>query len=97
MGRALLDAPAHVWAITLESMSSEQRSEFEGAGGDATLAAWPEVGSRMMSRLVTGTDLAGGWVIVQPGIYRYSVDDSGGLRVRTILWEYLATKVLWES
>lgn len=96
-GEPLLDAPAAVWAIPLESMSSEQRSEFEGGGDDAALAAWPEVGSRMMSRLVTDADMSGGWVIVQPGVYRYSVDDSGGLRVRTVLWEYLATEVLWAS
>lgn len=95
-GEPMLDAPAHVWAIPLESMSSEQRSEFEGADGDVTLAAWPEVGSRMMSRLVTGTDMSAGWVIVQPDVYRYSVDNSGGLKVRTVLWEYLATEVLWE-
>jgi hypothetical protein len=96
-GEPMLDAPVHVWAIPLESMSSEQRSEFEGAGEDPGLAVWPEVGSRMMSRLVTGADMLDGWVIVQPHIYRYSVDESGGLRVRMVLWEYLATEVLWES
>lgn len=96
-GEPMLNAPIEVWAIPLESMSFEQRSNFEGAGEGPGLAVWPEVGSRMMSRLVAGADLLDGWVIVQPGIYRYSVDTSGGLRVRTVLWEYLATEVLWES
>ena len=96
-GEPMLNAPIEVWAIPLESMSFEQRSDFEGAGEGPGLAVWPEVGSRMMSRLVAGADLLDGWVIVQPGIYRYSVDTSGGLRVRTVLWEYLATEVLWES
>jgi hypothetical protein len=96
-GEPMLDAPIHVWATPLESMSSVQRSEFEGASDDGRLAAWPEVGSRMMSRLVTGADMSGGWVIVQPGTYRYSVEEAGGLRVRSVLWEYLATEVLWKS
>jgi len=96
-GEPMLNAPIHVWTTPLESMSSEQRSDFESAGEGPGLAVWPEVGSRMMSRLVTGAVLSDGWVIVQSGTYRYSVDASGGLRVRTVLWEYLATEVLWES
>ena len=44
----------------------------------------------------TGLDLYSGWVTVQDGTYRYAVDDTEGLRVRSIMWEYLATEVLWE-
>ncbi|MGH6846825.1 MAG: hypothetical protein ACREC0_05140 [Methylocella sp.] len=50
----------------------------------------------MMTRLATREDLAGQWVVVQQGIYRYSVQQAGGLRVRSVLSEYLATEVLWE-
>ena len=31
------------------------------------LAGWPEVGSRMMTLVIMGQDLRGGWVIVQDG------------------------------
>ena len=60
------------------------------------LAVWPEVGCRMMTRLLTGQDMVGAWVIVQDGVYRYSIDEcSGGIRVRTVLHEYLAAEVRW--
>jgi hypothetical protein len=35
-------------------------------------------------------------VIVQEGVYRYSVVDDGGIQVRTVLFEYLATEVRWD-
>jgi hypothetical protein len=60
---------------------------------EASLAPWPEVGSRMATRLLTGEDTAGHWVVVQDGIYRYSVQQTGGLRVRSVLSEYLATEI----
>lgn len=51
----------------------------------------------MMTRLLTGEDMSGAWVVVQEGIYRYSVQPTGGgLRVRSVLSEYLATEVQWE-
>jgi hypothetical protein len=96
-GEPMLESPAHVWAMPLEGMSSDQRAEFEGIGAARGLAPWPEVGSRMMTRLLTGQDMANQWIIVQPGSYRYSVEDIGGLRVRSVWWEYLATEALWES
>ena len=49
-----------------------------------------------MTRLVSGQDIVGEWTIVQEGIYRYSVQQDGGLRVRSVLSEYLATEVQWE-
>ena len=52
----------------------------------------------MMTRVLTGQDMVGAWVIVQDGVYRYSTDDwGGGVRVRTVLHEYLATEVRWEA
>lgn len=74
----------------------EERQDFEGLSDQGSLAAWPEVGSRMLTRLLTGEDTEGEWVIVQEGIYRYSVQQDGGLRVRSVLSEYLATEVQWE-
>ena len=93
-GEPMLTEPEHVWASPLAVMSEAEREAFENdyAG---TLAGWPEVGSRMMTRVVTGQDLCGVWVVVQDGVYRYRVDQCGTIRVRSILHEYLATEVYW--
>jgi hypothetical protein len=95
-GEPVLEAPNYVCFIPLENMNSTDRCFFEGLNDSKNLAGWPEVGSRMMTRLVTGEDLAGQWVIVQDGTYRYSVQNSGGLTVRSVIWEYLASEVHWE-
>ncbi|SIT12347.1 hypothetical protein SAMN05421774_1061, partial [Gemmobacter megaterium] len=96
-GEPRMEAPLRVWARPLESMSESERAEFEGLRAAGGLAAWPEVGSRMTTRIATGLDMDGDWVVVQDGTYRYAVDDAEGLRVRSIVWEYLATEVHWES
>ncbi|MCW2359804.1 MULTISPECIES: HNH endonuclease [Bradyrhizobium] len=95
-GEPMLEAPTHVRLLPLEGMTATERDNFEGLGQVESLAPWPEVGSRMMTRLATGEDMAGQWVVVQEGIYRYSVQQAGGLRVRSVLSEYLATEVQWE-
>jgi hypothetical protein len=95
-GEPMLDTPTHVWANPLESMTVTERQDFEGLDDRGDFAPWPEVGSRMMTRLATGDDLTGQWVVVHDGIYRYSVQQDGGLRVRSVLSEYLATEVQWE-
>jgi hypothetical protein len=95
-GEPMLDEPTHLWALPLESMTATERRYFEGLSDEGSLAPWPEVGSRMMTRLATGEDMVGQWVVVQEAVYRYSVKQDGGLRVRSVLFEYLATEVQWE-
>lgn len=95
-GEPLMETPAHVFVYPLVGMTATERREFEGQSETFGLAPWPEVGSRMMTRLLTGEDMAGPWVIVQDGIYRYAVLEDGGVRVRSVLSEYLATEVHWE-
>ena len=95
-GEPMLDEPTHLWALPLESMTATERRDFEGLSDEGSLASWPEVGSRMMTRLATGEDMVGQWVVVQEGVCRYSVQQHGGLRVRSVLFEYLATEVQWE-
>jgi hypothetical protein len=95
-GEPMLDAPVHVRVVPLESMTPTERQNFEGLSDKGGLAPWPEVGSRMMTRLLTDEDMAGEWVVVQEGTYRYSVQQEGGLRVLSVLSEYLATEVQWE-
>lgn len=94
-GEPMLEPPTHVWAAPLESMSESERTNFEGSDNACELAAWPEVGSRMMTRVYTGQDMHNGWVAVQDGAYRYAVQQTGLLRVRSVWSEYLATEVQW--
>src|SRR5690606_35418047 len=72
-GEPMLREPDEVWAAPLESLTAAQQDAFENIQGDGMLAGWPEVGSRMMTRVMTGQDLRDGWVIVQDGVYRYGV------------------------
>lgn len=91
-----MTAPKHVWAHPLESMTPSERENFEEYDDYGCLEPWPEVGSRMMTRLASGEDMDKHWVIVQETTYRYSVKQTGGIRVRSVLSDYLATEVLWE-
>lgn len=96
-GEPMLEEPAHIWARPLESMTEGERRTFEGSDDIAALASWPEVGSRMKTRVLTGQDMEGDWVVVQDGMYRYSVQQDGGLWVRSVWAEYLATEIQWSD
>ena len=96
IGEPMLDEPSSISFQPLPSMTDEEHAAFEN-GGDGGLDLWPEVGSRMMMRVVEGVGLAGGWVEVERGRYRYAVDWSAGVTVRTIIWDYLATETRWEQ
>ena len=92
-GTPIWEPPEGIWGAPLTAMSESQRTEFEN--GRTGLALWPEAGSRMMTRIVTGADMKDGWIIVQEGIYRYRVECDGAL-VNSVIYEYLATEVHWD-
>ena len=93
LGEAIELPPAHVNIAPIELLSPQQLSQFEYPQG---FVGWPEVGSRLMLRLLeTGEWGEGGWIEVQNGVYRYAVDES--LRVRMVLREYLAAQVVWDE
>lgn len=96
LGEPMLDPPVQVWASPLQALTNSERAKLESQGSVGEYAPWPEVGSRMMTRLLSGADMDGNWVVVQQGTYRYSVRQDDGLRVRSVWAEYLATEVLWE-
>lgn len=97
IGEPLMDDPVEIWLRPLPLLSSAERTEFEAAGSSA-MDLWPEVGSRMLARVVTGEGLApGGWIEVEPEHYRYALDWNDGITVRTVIWDYLATVVRWET
>lgn len=91
-GEPMLHTPEHIGSVPLECLTREQIMDFENVDNGS---AWPEVGSRMMTRVMTGQDLEDGWVIVQDGVYRYAIARAEGILVRTVLFEYLATEVYW--
>jgi len=93
-GQPARGAPAHIAIEPLQVLIPEAITSFEtidyGPG-------WPEVGSRLMSRLFSGEDMrADGWVIVQPNVYRFAVMDNDQFVVRTVIREYLAAEVAWD-
>lgn len=82
--------------MPLEQLTAAQREAFESAGTPGELAVWPEVGSRMTVHLLDDEAMVGGWITVEPGRYRYMIDWSGDVTVKTVIWEYLATETRWE-
>ena len=96
LGHPVWAKEKHVWAKPLVRMTQpERRVFFEVPSSDCP--GWPEVGSRMMTRLVTGQDVRDAWIVVQEGVYRYRVEQTAGLFVKSILFEYLATETYWED
>lgn len=95
IGEPLMEHPAEVWIRPITLLSPAEQQEFEQAGS-VGLDLWPEVGSRMLVRVVSGEGLAnGGWIEVEPAHYRYALDWGNGITVRTLIWGYLATMVRW--
>lgn len=91
-----LDGPPDFVSITpLPLMDPSVRSRFESR--DQAMDIWPEVGSRMMVHLIDGQALIGEWFEVERQRYRYALDWSAGVTVRSVIWDYLATEVHWES
>ena len=94
LGLPFYHEPTHIIIQPLITAPEEWLSAFltidHGNG-------WPEVGSRLLQRLVSGEDMASGWIIVQLGTYVFAVfEDDDGVIVRSIIREYLLTEVRWD-
>ena len=97
LGEPLFEDPSSVGVCPLSRLSPDEREWFEGEVNASPLAGWPEVGSRRMQRMVIGDSQPGGWIEVQPHVYRYSVtQDSDAIKVKMVLRKYLAAEVLWD-
>ena len=96
IGEPLLEAPAHTAFVPLTLLSPEQRDDFENTGTGAGCTCWPEVGSRMTDHLLDQQAMEGGWITVEPKRYRYAVDWSDAVTVKTVVWDYLATETRWD-
>jgi hypothetical protein len=94
-GEPMLQPPAKIIVFPLQGMTAKERLNFQTSQDNGL---WPELGSRMMKRRLTRQNMANDWVLVQERNYRYSVEQtSSGLRVRSVISEYLATEVLWTN
>ena len=95
-----LDEPLEVTFAPLPALSEEEQAAFENLTSDK-LELWPEIGSRAFLRACGKSpdrfEQSGGWVVVQPGRYRYAVVETIGVLVRMVLSEYLACAVSWEK
>lgn len=91
-----LGEPVTVGFTPLPTLRPAQRAAFEQE--EPGIAAWPEVGSRAMGRLLVVDDEAfeEGWLLVQADRYRYRVLQDGGLRVKIVIREYLAAEICWD-
>ncbi len=93
------EPPSHLEFIPLIVLTEQQRADFESSPR-GQFAPWPEIGSRAFVRAcgakVDEFAQVGDWIVVQPGRYRYAVNETGGVLVRIVLSEYLACTVSWE-
>ncbi len=94
-----LDEPRELVAVPLSSLSEVERTAFEDLSV-ADTGLWPELGSRAFLRAFGKKpdkfEQGDGWIVVQPGRYRYAVCEAGGPLVRVVVSEYLACQVVWE-
>jgi hypothetical protein len=89
--------PDSRWCAPLSVMTDEQMAVFENPETFSDISIWPEVGSRAMQRLLTGTDVTpSGWIDIQPGFYRFHVSYGDDVEVRIVIHEYLACHVSWK-
>jgi hypothetical protein len=93
-GEPMLSAPVHIRFMPLANLSDDQLIEFDTIPESRRL---PDVGSRMLTRVLTGQEPSGPWVAVQEGVYRYAAAQVGAIMlVRSVIFEYLATEVYWD-
>lgn len=91
-----LDEPNVYWARPRTTLSADELSYFEGTP-TGLIGFWPEVGSRMLTRLVEPEPgvFENGWIVVQQNRYRYRPCWEDGIRVFIELRGYLACEVGW--
>lgn len=84
------EAPAFVGFAPTVALAAHDRERFEEP---VAASVWPEVGSRAMQRMVEAPT---GWLVVQPGLYRYMASVGAGVIVRMVIREYLACEAIWD-
>ncbi len=94
-----IEEPMDVSFAPLPKLCDQDRKAFEDVASGPDLC--PEIGTRAFSRIFAFEDKIDStqvydWIVVQPGRYRYAVNETGGMLVKLVLSEYLACVVSWE-
>lgn len=89
LSEVMRDEPSRLVCKPLGSLGAAEKVAFETIDQPPI---WPEVGSRMATRMVRGE---AGWQVLQPGRYRYATIFGGPTVARLVLSEYLACEVIW--
>lgn len=85
--------PDEVFLSPIELMSDEMWKNFLVSNH---VQPWPEVGSRWMQRIVGENAFDhNGFYNFQNGTYRFRIELEGGIGVSSVIWNYLATRVIW--
>ena len=91
VGEGYLSDNATVTWWTANQIGKEERIEFEFIDDPDS---FPEVGCRMLFRLIEAKDMVNGWVAVQPDIFRYALSwSSEFLKIRMVFSEFLFAEV----
>lgn len=94
LGEPMIDRPTLISIRPIIEMTAKEIEEFLNSTDFCFLL--PEVGSRMLQRVISNDGRMDGWVEVQDNMYRYSVNYHGsGMRVKSIIHGYLTTEVAW--
>ncbi len=90
----MFDEPAAIIVEPMALMTADREIDFFGISG--SLAVWPEVGSRWMQRLVEDGDFdKDGFLVIQPGTYRFRLEVGPGIAVHSVIHEFLCASVYW--
>lgn len=97
LGEYWNDEPDLYSIRAIPTMTTGEIQDFENLE-DYVQPLWPELGCRAFLR-ASGKTIPpiqiGGWLIVQPGRYRYLVNWQDGVDIRIVIGEYLACRVVW--
>ena len=100
------DTPSNVVAVPLQNLAREQKDRFalNPIYERIFFDGWAEIGTRHFMRQCLSaadpkySDVQGGWVIVQDGVYRFRVEvDECKIAVESVIHEYLTTQVIWKN
>lgn len=89
------ELPTSIKWFFLSSLSNSQRYSYEQ---ELPVEVYPEVGSRTIMMMDQYGNTYYPWIIVQEGVYRYLVAETGNSQVVKIVFnEFLACEVLWNE
>jgi len=89
------EKPEHLGFAPIDILTQEELNSFFAI---TELQNAPEIGSRSTQNMHITQDgtPVDNWIVVQDGIYQYSVTPTiGNVKVRILIWNYLACEIVW--